>query len=44
MKIDKKNFSQIYLERRKYKIEKKKLINFTDIELDIDLNDSNDPE
>ena len=44
MKIDKKNYSQVYLEQRKHKIKKKKMVNFTDVELDLHSNDSNDSD
>ena len=39
MRIDKKNYSQIYLEECKYKIKKKKMVKFIDAELDIDDSD-----
>ena len=42
MKIDKKNYPQVYLEQCKYEIKKKKMVNFIDVELDLDLNDSDD--
>ena len=35
MKMDKKNFAQVYLEECKYAIRKEKIIGFTDVELDI---------
>ena len=34
MKIDKKNYSEVYLEECKYKIKKKKMVKFIDSELD----------
>ena len=42
MKIDKKNYPQVYLEQCKYKIKKKKVIDFIDAELDLDSDDSDD--
>ena len=39
MKIEKKNFPQVYLEECKYKIKKKKMSRFIDAELELD--DSN---
>ena len=35
-KIEKKNFLQVYLEECKYKIKKKKMSKFTDVELESD--------
>ena len=40
MKMDKKNYPQVYLEEFKYEIRKKKMTRFIDVELD--LNDSGD--
>ena len=42
MKIDKKNYHEVYLELCKYKIKKRKMVDFIDVELDLDSNDSND--
>ena len=42
MKIDKKKYPQVYLEKCKYKIKSKKMVNCIDVELDLDSNDSND--
>ena len=42
MKADKKYYHQVYLEQCKYKIKKKKMVNFIDVELDLDSNDSDD--
>ena len=42
MKIDKKNYPQVYLEQCKYKEKKKKLVDFIDVELDLNSNDSDD--
>ena len=41
MKIDEKKY-QVYLEKCKYKIKRKKMVNCIDVELDLDSNDSND--
>ena len=40
MKMDKKNYPQVYLEECKHEIKKKKMIRLIDVELD--LNDSDD--
>ena len=40
MKMDKKNYPQVYLEECKYKIKKKKMSKFIDSELDL-YSDSN---
>ena len=42
MKIEKKNYPKVYLEQFKFKIKNKKVINFIDVELDLDTNDSDD--
>ena len=42
MKIDKKIYPQVYIEKCKYEIKKEKMVKFTDDDLDLDLNDSND--
>ena len=43
MRIDKKNYTQVYLQECKYKIKKKKMVEFTDDWLDLDSSDdSND--
>ena len=46
MKIDQKNYPQVYLEEYKYKIKKRKMVKFVDAELDLndsdDFNDSDD--
>ena len=44
MKIDKKNYHQVYLEQCKYKIKKKKMIDLTDAELDLYSDDSSDSD
>ena len=41
MKMDKKNYAQVYLQECKYKIRKKKMFEFIDVELELD-SDSND--
>ena len=40
MKVDKKNYPQVYLEQFRYKIKKRKLVEFIDVELDLDSDDS----
>ena len=40
MKVDKKNYPQVYLEQFRYKIKKTKLVEFIDVELDLDSDDS----
>ena len=43
IRIDKKNYPQVYLEECKYKIKKKKMVKFIDTELNLDdSDDSND--
>ena len=44
MKINKKNSPQVYLEQSKYKIKKRKLVDFIDAELDLNSNYYDDPE
>ena len=44
MKIDKKNYPQVYLEKCKYNIKKKKMVNFREAELDLNSNDSEDSD
>ena len=39
MKMDKKNYPQVYLEECKYEIKKKKMARFIDVELDLDDSD-----
>ena len=36
MKMEKKNYPQVYLEECKYERKKKKMTRFTDVELDLD--------
>ena len=40
LRADKKNYSQVYLEQCKYKMRKRKLVDFTDDEVDLSSNDS----
>ena len=40
LKVDKKNYSQVYLEQCKYKIKRKKPANFIDAEVDRSLGES----
>ena len=43
LKVDKKNYPQVYLEQCKYKIKRKiNLVDFTDAEVHLSLNESND--
>ena len=44
MKIDKKNYPQVYLGQCKYKDEKRRLVDFIDTELDLNSDDSDDSE
>ena len=44
MKMDKKNYPQVYLEECKYEIKKKKTVEFIDVELDLDSNESDDSD
>ena len=44
LEIDKKNYPQVYLEQCKYKIEKRKPVNFIDAEVDLSSDDSDDFE
>ena len=40
LRRDKKNYTQVYLEQCKYKTRKKKLVDFTDDEVDLSSDDS----
>ena len=40
LRVDKKNYPQVYLEQCKYKIKKRKPVNFIDAEVDLSSNDS----
>ena len=42
LKVDKKNYPQVYLEQGKYKIKRRKPVNFIDDEVDLSSDDSND--
>ena len=44
MKMDKKNYPQLYLQECRYKIQKKKMTRFIDVELDLDGSDDSDSE
>ena len=44
MKIDKKNYPQVYLEECKYEIKKKRMVRFIDAELELYDSDSSDFE
>ena len=42
LKVDNKNYPQVYLEQCKHKIKKRKLVDFIDVEVDLSSNDSDD--
>ena len=42
LRVDKKNYPQVYLEECKYKIKKRKPVNFIDAEADLSSNGSDD--
>ena len=42
LRIDKKNYPQVYLEQGKYKIKRRKPVDFTDAEVDLSSDDSDD--
>ena len=42
MKIDKKNYPQVYLKQCKYKEEKRNLVGFFDAKLNLNLHDSDE--
>ena len=42
LRVDKKNYPQVYLEKCKYKIRKRELVNFIDDKVDLSSDDSND--
>ena len=44
MKMDKKNYPQLYLQESRYKIKNKKMTRFIDVELDLDGSDDSDSE
>ena len=44
LKIDKKSYPQAYLEQCKYKIKRRKMVDFIDAEVDLNSDDSDDSE
>ena len=42
LKVDKKNYPQVYLQQCKYKIKRRKSVDFIDAELDLTSDDSDD--
>ena len=42
LKVDTKNYPQVYLEQCKYKIKRRKPVDFIDAEVDLSSNDSDD--
>ena len=42
LKVDKKNYPQVYLEQCKYKIKRRKMVHFIDSEVHLSSDDSND--
>ena len=42
LKVDTKNYPQVYLEQCKYKVKRKKPVDFIDAELDLSSDDSDD--
>ena len=44
LKMNQKNYPQVYLEQYIYKIKKRKPVDFIDIEVDLSSNDSDDSE
>ena len=42
LKMEKKNYPQVYLEQYKYKIKRRKPVDFIDAEVDLSSNDSDD--
>ena len=42
LKVDKKNYLQVYLEQCKYKIKRKKPLDFIDADVDLSSDESND--
>ena len=42
LRVDKKNYPQVYLEQCKYKTKKRELVNFIDDEVDLSSSDSDD--
>ena len=44
LKVDKKNYPQVYLEQCKYKIKRRKPVDFIDAEVDLSSDDSDDSD
>ena len=44
IKMNKKDYPQLYLEECRYEIKKKKMVKFTDVELNLDDSDSSNSE
>ena len=44
LKVGKKNYSQVYLEQCKYKIKRRKPVDFIDAEVDLSSDDSDNSE
>ena len=44
LKVDQKNYPQVYLDQCKYKTKKRKMVGFIDGELDLSSDDSDDSE
>ena len=44
LKVDNKNYPQVYLEQCKYKIKRRNPVDFIDAEVDLSSDDSNDSE
>ena len=44
LRVDKKNYPQVYLEKCKNKMRKRKLVDFTDDEVDLSSTDSDDSD
>ena len=44
LKVDKKNYLQVYLEQCKYKIKERKLVDFIDAVVNLSSDDSDDSE
>ena len=42
LKVDKKNYPQVYLEQCKYNVKKRKLVDSVDAEVDVSSDDSDD--
>ena len=44
LRVDKKNYPQVYLEKCKNKMRKRKLVDFIDVEVDLSSTDSDDSD